>query len=182
MAKRFAVESFEEDFAVFEQNDDDDDNQTPVKAPVTSTANREGIVTLSVRAHVPPVDPRDQRGIAFTYNVELEAETGVNTLWDLQGTIESHVNERLERDGPEYAKQEWRLFAAKTQDEQGKDFTVSHQTFRTRAETTLLRDAFRLATGSRRITCYGLLYAKGTNEYLEHMASTGGQIIKRLKI
>lgn len=176
MAKRFAVESFEED--AFDDGGKLDNDQTPSRLQPTQPTAETGLVSISIAAHVPPIDPRDQRGIAFTYNFQLEAETATHTLWDLQGTVESHVNERLEKDGPEYARHEWRLFAAKTQDEQGKDFTVSHQTFRTRADKTLLRDALRLATGSRRITCYGLMYARGSTEYQEHMDSTVGQIKK----
>jgi hypothetical protein len=133
---------------------------------------------VRVAAHVPPVDPRDDRGIAFTFNFDMEADVGENTLWDLQGTVEDQINARLDEGGAEYQPYEWRLFAAKTKDSQGKDVMVSHQTFLTRATRVLLKDAFVLGTGSRQIVCYGLLYLRGSDDHQIHQASTVAQIKK----
>lgn len=169
MAKRFSVDSFDSQGG---------ENNTPANSPFSRAASSDRMAIVRVAAHVPPVDPRDDRGIAFTFNFDMEADVGENTLWDLQGTVEDQINARLDEGGAEYEPYEWRLFAAKTKDSQGKDVMVSHQTFLTRATRVLLKDAFVLGTGSRQIVCYGLLYLRGSDDHQMHQASTVAQIKK----
>lgn len=83
-----------------------------------ATPPRTNVVTrfpVAVAAHVPPLDPTDARGIAFTFNFDLEADFTSDTLDDLVKAVEHHVNTQPEM----YATMEWRLFAAKSK---GKRF------------------------------------------------------------
>ena len=148
--------------------------QTPLMKTVT------GKVPISIAAHIPPLDPDDPRGIAFTYNFDLEADLTRDTLGNLQLTVETYVNQQLLKEANLFPMFEWRIFAAKSTDGNGRELVVSSQTFLKRSGQVFLRDAFQLLTGSRKIVCYGLTYLRGTDEYGDQLKSQQTQI-KRIK-
>jgi hypothetical protein len=135
-------------------------------------------VPISIAAHIPPLDPDDPRGIAFTYNFDLEADLTRDTLGNLQLTVETYVNQQLLKEKNLFPMFEWRIFAAKSVDGSGREIIVSSQSFVKRGNQIFLRDAFQLLTGTRQITCYGMTYVRGTDEYGDQLKSQETQIKK----
>jgi hypothetical protein len=153
-------------------------SRDPAQTPMMKTVT--GKVPISIAAHIPPIDPDDPRGIAFTYNFDLEADLTSDTLGNLQLTVETYVNRELLKEKNLFPMFEWRIFAAKSTDGNGRELVVSSQSFVKRGRQVFLRDAFQLLTGTRKIVCYGLTYLRGTDEYGDQLKSQDTQI-KRIK-